>query len=209
MSAVTPDSGPASAGMRLARLIDALNETVGRWLSWLVLLAVLISAGNALVRKLFDNSSNALLEIQWYLFAALFLLGAGYTLLRQEHVKIDVLLQRFERRTQVKVELFGIVCFLWPFSFAVIGLVWPLVARAFLSGEMSSNAGGLVRWPVYALVPAGFLLLSLQGLSELLKRLAFLTGRGPDPSLLARSGPSAEEALAESIRQQSGQGVAR
>ncbi|RZJ04118.1 MAG: TRAP transporter small permease subunit, partial [Rubrivivax sp.] len=121
-----------SSLLQLSRAIDRLNEWVGRWVAWLVLAAVLISAGNAIVRKVFNNSSNALLEIQWYLFAAVFLLAAGYTLLRQEHVKIDVVLGRFSRRTQVKVEIFGILAFLLPFVIAVVVLVWPLVVRAYV-----------------------------------------------------------------------------
>lgn len=184
--------------LKLSKLIDGLNEFVGRHVAWLVLAAVLISAINAIVRKAFNTSSNAFLEIQWYLFAAVFLLGAGYTMLRQEHVKIDVLLHRFSRRTQVKIEIFGIVAFLFPFVFAVIDLVWPLVVRAYVSGEMSSNAGGLIRWPVFALVPAGFTLLALQGLSELIKRLAFLKGLVDDPGKKKQE-KTAEEELAEAI----------
>ncbi len=184
--------------LQLSRLIDRLNEFVGRWISWLVLAAVLISAINASVRKAFDTSSNAFLEIQWYLFAAVFLLASGYTMLRQEHVKIDVILHRFSRPTQVKVEIFGIVCFLFPFVFAVIDLVLPLVLRAYTSGEMSSNAGGLIRWPVFALVPLGFSLLGLQGVSELIKRIAFLKGLVDDPGKKKQE-KTAEEELAEAI----------
>jgi TRAP-type mannitol/chloroaromatic compound transport system permease small subunit len=190
-----------SALLALSRAIDRLNEWVGRSLSWLVLAAVLISAGNAIVRKAFDNSSNALLEIQWYLFAAVFLLAAGYTLLRQEHVKIDVILGRFTRRTQVKVEIFGILVFLLPFVVVVIELVMPLVLGAYTSGEMSSNAGGLIRWPVYALVPLGFGLLGLQALSELIKRFAYLRGQADDPGK-KKPGKTAEEELAEELRRQ-------
>ena len=189
--------------LALARRIDALNLLVGRTTLWLVLLAVLISAGNAVVRKAFNTSSNALLEVQWYLFAAIFLLGAGYTLLKQGHVRIDVILGRFSARTQRKVEIFGILCFLFPFVYQVIHLVWPLVLGAYQSGEMSENAGGLIRWPVYALIPAGFALLGLQGVSELIKRIAFLAGAAPDPTL-AHEAPTAELELAEAIRQQQG-----
>ena len=185
--------------LRLSKLIDGLNEFVGRWVSWLILAAVLISAVNAVIRKAFNSSSNAFLEIQWYLFAAVFLLAAGYTLLRQEHVKIDVVLGRFSKRTQIKVEIFGIVAFLLPFCFEVIQLVWPLVVQGYVSGEMSSNAGGLIRWPVYALVPAGFTLLALQGLSELVKRVAFLQGLIDDPTQ-KKQAKTAEEELAEVIR---------
>ena len=187
--------------LKLSKLIDGLNEFVGRHVAWLVLAAVLISAINAIVRKAFNMSSNAFLEIQWYLFAAVFLLGAGYTMLRQEHVKIDVLLHRFARSTQIKIEIFGIVAFLFPFVFAVIDLVWPLVVRAYFSGEMSQNAGGLIRWPVFALVPLGFTLLGLQGVSELIKRVAFLKGLIDDPGKKKQE-KTAEEELAEAIRAQ-------
>ncbi len=186
--------------LKLSGWIDALSEWVGRQLAWLVLAAVLISAGNAIVRKAFDTSSNGLLEIQWYLFAAVFLVAAGYTLLRQEHVKIDVVLARFSRRTQVKVEIFGLLVFLLPFCYSVVTEFWPLLARAYTSGEMSENAGGLIRWPVYALVPIGFTLLGLQGVSEAIKRVGFLQGACGDPSEKKQT-KTAEEELAEVIRQ--------
>lgn len=183
----------------IARLVDVLNERIGRATSWLVLAAVLISAGNAAVRKAFDISSNGFLEVQWYLFAAIFLLCAGYTLLRQEHVRIDIILGRFSRPAQVKVEIFGFLFFLLPMALGFIGLVWPLVVKAFVSGEMSGNAGGLIRWPVYALVPVGFTLLAMQGVSELIKRVAFLQGRIDDPGRKTQE-KTAEEELAEVIR---------
>ena len=188
-----------NALLRLSKLIDALNECVGRWTSWLILAAVLISASNAVVRKAFNMSSNAFLEIQWYLFAAVFLLAAGYTLLRQEHVRIDVVLSRFPKRTQITIEAVCIVLFLFPFCIAVIDLVWPLVVRAYLTGEMSSNAGGLIRWPVFAMVPLGFGLLMLQGVSELIKRIAFLKGLIDDPTTKKQT-KTAEEELAEFVR---------
>ena len=196
-----------SSLLSLSRWIDKLNEFVGRWVAWLVLAAVLISAINASVRKAFGTSSNALLEIQWYLFAAVFLLAAGYTLLRQEHVKIDVILSRFSKRTQIKIDIFGIVCFLLPFVYAMITLVWPLVVKAYMTGEMSQNAGGLIRWPVFALVPLGFGLLGLQGVSELIKRFAFLQGLIDDPTRKKQE-KSAEEELAEAILAQT-QGAKR
>ncbi len=188
-----------SALLQLSKAIDALNERIGRWASWLVLAAVLISAINAVVRKVFNVSSNAYLEIQWYLFAAMFLLAAGYTMLRQEHVKIDVILHRFTKRTQIKIEIFGIVAFLFPLVLTVIDLSWPLVVKAWVTGEMSSNAGGLIRWPVFAMLPIGFALLGLQGVSELVKRVAFLQGLIGDPTEKKRA-KSAEEELAEAIR---------
>jgi TRAP-type mannitol/chloroaromatic compound transport system permease small subunit len=185
--------------LELSRLIDRLNEFVGRWVAWLVLVVVLVSAGTAAVRKAFGISSNALLEIQWYLYAAIFLLAAGYTMLRQEHVRIDVVLSRFSRRTQVKVEIFGILAFLMPFVVVVVWLVVPLVIRAFVTGEMSSSVGGLIRWPAFALVPAGFVLLGLQGVSEAIKRFAFLGHLIDDPARRNRE-KTAEEELAEAIR---------
>ncbi|MEQ1682553.1 MAG: TRAP transporter small permease subunit [Burkholderiaceae bacterium] len=185
----------------ISQAIDRLSEFVGRWVGWLVLAAVLISAGNAVVRKAFDQSSNGLLEIQWYLFAAVFLLAAGYTLLRQEHVKIDVISGRFSKRTQIWIDIVGICAFLMPFVIVVIDLSMPLVIRAYQMHEMSSNAGGLVRWPVFALLPAGFALLGLQGLSELIKRVAFLKGMGPDPTK-RKLVQTAEEELADFVRAQ-------
>jgi TRAP-type mannitol/chloroaromatic compound transport system permease small subunit len=190
-----------SAFLQLSRLIDGLNERVGRYVSWLILAAVLISAVNAVVRKVFNTSSNAYLEIQWYLFAAVFLLAAGYTMLRQEHVRIDIILGKFSKRTQIVIEAVCIVLFLFPFTIEVITLVWPLVVRAWDSGEMSSNAGGLIRWPVYALVPVGFALLMLQGVSELIKRIAFLQGLVPDPTQKVKA-KTDEEELAEFLRKQ-------
>jgi TRAP-type mannitol/chloroaromatic compound transport system permease small subunit len=187
--------------LQLSRLIDRLSEFVGRWVSWLVLAAVLVSAVNAVVRKAFNTSSNAFLEIQWYFFATMFLLAAGYTLLRQEHVKIDVVLGHFSKRTQIKVEIFGIVAFLLPLVVVVVELVWPLVTKAYVSGEMSSNAGGLIRWPIFAMVPLGFGLLGLQGISELIKRIAFLQGLIDDPTRKKQE-KTAEEELAEAIRAQ-------
>ena len=163
----------------------------------LVLAAVLISALNAIVRKAFNTSSNGFLEIQWYLFAAVFLLAAGYTMKRQEHVKIDIISGRFSKSTQVWIDIVGIVCFLFPFVFAVITLSVPLVVKAWNTGEMSSNAGGLIRWPVFALLPVGFALLGLQGISELIKRLAFLQGLVPDPTQKPQGSKTAEEELAE------------
>ena len=186
--------------IQLSRLIDRLSEFVGRWVAWLVLAAVLISAGNAVTRKAFNMSSNAFLEIQWYLFAAVFLLASGYTLMRQEHVKIDVISGRLSKRTQIWIDIIGICLFLFPFIYMIIKLSMPLVINAFVTKEMSSNAGGLIRWPVFALLPAGLLLLGLQGISELIKRIAFLKGLIPDPSR-KQGAKTAEEELAEFLLQ--------
>ena len=186
--------------LTLSRLIDRCSEFIGRWVAWLVLAAVLISAANAIVRKAFNTSSNAYLEIQWYLFAAVFLLAAGYTMLRQGHVKIDVVSGRFSKRTQIWIEVIGLVCFVLPLVFTVIQLSWPLVVKAYVMNEYSSNAGGLIRWPVFALLPLGFLLLGFQAVSELIKRVAFLKGLIPDPTEKAQV-KTAEEELAEFLLQ--------
>lgn len=185
--------------LSLSRLIDRINERVGRGVLWLVLIAVLISAGNAIVRKLFNTSSNALLEVQWYLFAAIFMLAAGYTLLRNEHVRIDILSSRLSPKGRNWVDIFGIVFFLLPITLLILWLSWPIVMNSFLSGEMSQNPGGLIRWPVKVLLPIGLLLLALQAVSELVKRIAFVCGRGPDP-LQKGKGPSVEEQLASAIK---------
>jgi TRAP-type mannitol/chloroaromatic compound transport system permease small subunit len=167
--------------LHLSKLIDALNERVGRTIPWLVLAAVLISAGNAIVRKAFNVSSNAYLEIQWYLFAGVFMLGAGYTLLRNAHVRIDFVSSRLSRRANAVIDSLGLVLVLMPFAVLMIDLSWPLFMRAWVSGEVSGNAGGLIRWPVLLLIPAGFALLLLQAVSELIKRIAFLCGTRPEP----------------------------
>lgn len=190
-----------TALLSLSRWIDRLSEFVGRWVAWLVLAAVLISAINATVRKLFNVSSNAYLEIQWYLYAGVFLLTAGYTMLRNEHVKIDVLTGHLSKRRQTWIDVFGICAFLLPFVFVVVELSIPLVLRAWESGEVSSNAGGLIRWPVYVLVPIGFVLLGVQAVSELIKRIAFLRGLIPDPTSKPQ-GKTAEEELAEFLKQE-------
>ena len=171
--------------LQLSRAIDALNRFVGKFVIWLILASTLISAINAVVRKLFNVSSNAYLEIQWYLFAAVFLLGAGYAFLQNAHVRIDVLASRLSMRTRNIIDIVGIVLFMLPMCWFMIEFSWPLVKNAYLSNEMSSNAGGLIRWPVYALVPAGFTLLGLQAISELIKRVAFLRGLAPNPLLAA------------------------
>ncbi len=169
--------------LAFSRFIDGLNEVVHRVVMWLVLVAVLVSAGNAVSRYLFSISSNAFLEMQWYLFAAVFLLVAGHTLRKGEHVKIDILYGRWSRRTQVWIDIFGTVFFLMPFCLITLWLVWPQALMRWQSGEVSPNPGGLPFWPAWLLIPAGFSLLALQGVSELIKRIAFLTGAGPDPAL--------------------------
>jgi len=185
----------------LSRLIDAINERVGRWVTWLVLAAVVISAVNAIVRKAFDMSSNAFLEIQWYLFSAVFLLCAAWTLLRNEHIRIDVIAGRYSRRTQTWIDVFGTVFFLFPMVALVLYESWPWALRAVASKEISANAGGLILWPAKILVPIGFVMLGLQGVSELIKRIAFLRGLGPDPTEKPRE-KTPEEELAEEILRQ-------
>jgi TRAP-type mannitol/chloroaromatic compound transport system permease small subunit len=192
---------PLQALLKLSKLIDRLSEFIGRWVAWLVLVAVLISAANAVTRKALNFSSNAFLEIQWYLFAAVFLLASGYTLMRQEHVKIDVVSGRFSKRTQIWIDIVGLCCFLLPFVIAIIFLAMPLVTNAFVTNEMSSNAGGLIRWPVFAMLPLGLALLGLQGLSELIKRIAFLKGLVPDPTKKHQA-KTPEEELAEALQKE-------
>jgi TRAP-type mannitol/chloroaromatic compound transport system permease small subunit len=187
--------------LQISRAIDWLNEHIGRTVLWLVLAAVLISAVNAVLRKLFNIGSNAYLEVQWYLFSAVFLLCAGYTLLRNEHVRIDVLLHRLSKRTQIGIDIFGLIVFLLPAAALIAWLAWPMFVNAYVSKEMSQNAGGLIRWPVYLLMPVGFVLLLLQGISELIKRIAFLQGLIPDPTARKQK-KSAEEELAEIIKQE-------
>lgn len=183
--------------LKISRLIDAMSDLIGKLVMWFILATTLISAGNAIVRKLFDSSSNALLEIQWYLFAAVFMLGSGYAFLRNVHVRIDFISSKFSPRGRNWVDVFGILIFLFPLCYMMATLGWPLFERAWSTGEMSSNAGGLIRWPVYGLIPLGFAVLFLQGVSELIKRIAFLTGNGPD--VLAQGGPSDEELLAQQL----------
>ena len=139
-----------------------------------------VSAGNALVRKFFNSSSNGLLEIQWYLFAAVFMLGAGYGFLKNSHVRIDFISSKLSHRARNWIDVLGIVLVLIPFCVITIALGWPFFTQALASGEMSQNAGGLIRWPAYAMIPLGFALLMMQAVSELIKRIAFLTGNGPD-----------------------------
>jgi len=167
--------------LRISRAIDALNERIGRLVLWLILVMVLVSSANAVSRYLLNVSSNAFLELQWYLFATVFLLCAGYTLLHNEHIRIDVVSSRLTRRTRIWIDIFGTVFFLLPMTTLILWLSWPVFVNAWASGEISSNAGGLIRWPARLLVPAGFLLLALQGVSELIKRIAYLRGLIPDP----------------------------
>jgi len=166
--------------LALSRLIDKITTGIGKFAMWLILATTLISAGNALARKAFNVGSNGLLEIQWYLFAAVFLLGAGYGFLRNSHVRIDFISTKLSARTRNWIDIIGIVLVLVPFCSISINLGWAFFLQAYLSGEMSQNAGGLIRWPAYLLIPTGFALLLMQAMSELIKRVAFLLGVGPD-----------------------------
>jgi len=184
-----------------SRFIDAMNERIGRTIYWLILVAVLVSAGNAVVRYAFNRSSNAWLELQWYLFSAVFLFCAGYTLLHNQHVRIDVITGHLSKRAQAWVDVIGTVLFLLPMAVAIMWLSWPVFLDAYRTNEISTNAGGLTVWPARLIVPIGFFLLVMQGISELIKRIAFLRGLIPDPAE-KHEGPSEAEALAEAIRKQ-------
>ena len=170
-----------SALLKFSKLIDTVNDWIGRLAVWLVLAAVLISAANAISRKAFNISSNAYLEVQWYLFGAVFMLGAAYVFLHNGHVRIDFISSRLSKRTNAIIDSLGIVVFLIPLCVILIDLSWPYFMRAYVSGEMSENAGGLIRWPVIFLIPLGFSILLLQAVSELIKRVAFLTGATTEP----------------------------
>ena len=184
--------------LKLSQLIDWLNERVGKGAFWLVLIMTLISAGNATYRFIFNDSSNGMLEIQWYLFAAVFLLCSPYTLQKNEHVRIDVLSSKLSPRGLAVIDIIGTLFFLLPMVIAVMWLSLPLVAESYKIHEYSANAGGLIRWPVKILLPIGFALLALQGISEMIKRIAFLQGLIADPNA-KDAGPTAEEELAAAI----------
>ncbi|NPC55509.1 TRAP transporter small permease subunit [Caenimonas soli] len=185
--------------LKFSKGVDWLNAQIGKYVIWLILASTVISGVNAAVRKGFNYSSNAFLEVQWYLFAAAFLLAAGYTLLNGEHVKIDVISSRLSKRGQIWIDIIGFTLFLTPVCLAILWYGTPFFLQGLRSGEMSSNAGGLIRWPVYIMMPLGFGLLMLQGFSELIKRVAFLKGLIDDPTA-KKIEKTAEEELAESIR---------
>lgn len=188
-----------SALLSISRLIDSFSELIGKIIMWLIFASVVISAGNAVIRKMFDISSNGWLEIQWYLFSAVFLLGSGFAFLRNAHVRIDFISTKLSDRTNAIIDSLGIVVFLIPLCLIFINLSWPLFHNAWVSGEMSQNAGGLIRWPVMLMIPAGFACLLIQGISELIKRIAFLTGHRDNPFSVDPNQKSDEERLAEEL----------
>jgi len=187
--------------LSFSRLIDWINERVGRAVTWLTLVVVVVSSANAIIRKLFNSSSNAWLELQWYLFGAMFLLASGYTLLKNDHVRVDILAAKLSRRSQIKIEIFGVIFFLLPACTLILILSWPVFMDSFVQNEQSSNSGGLVRWPVKLLIPVGFALLVAAGISHLIKCIGFLKGLCPDPTVKAQA-KSAEQELADEIARQ-------
>ncbi len=193
-----------NALLKLSRLIDALTERIGKAVLWLVLIVVLVSAANAIMRYTIHYSSNAFLEIQWYLFGVIFLFSSGYTLLRNEHVRIDLISSKFSKRGQVWIDIFGILFFLMPMAVVIMLLSWPVFMHAFESQEMSNSAGGLIVWPARLMIPVGFFLLILQAISELIKRVGFLMGLCANP-MERLNVPSAEEELAQAIKAQKGE----
>lgn len=188
--------------LALSRGIDRVNTVIGRNVSWLILLAIFVSAINAIIRKAFSMSSNAWLELQWYLYGAAFLLAAAYTLLENEHIRIDILFGALSRRVQHWIELLGHIFFLMPMVLLTLWLTWPWLARSYRTGEMSMNAGGLMLWPAKALLFTGFLLLLLQGISEIIKKIAVMRGLIPDYN--APSGHHAPLDLDEDLLKQAG-----
>ena len=183
--------------LTLSRAIDAVNTRIGKWVAWFVVIAVAVSATNATVRKVFDTSSNAWLELQWILFAAVFLLCASWTLIANEHIRIDIVNVVFPRRLRSWIELVGHLFFLLPFTLVMVVTGWPFFIASWSINEQSSNAGGLPQWPAKFLVPLGFALLFFQGVSELIKRIAIMRGKIADPH---PSGLSAEAEAEELIR---------
>lgn len=184
--------------LKLSRVIDAVNTRIGKWVAWFVVAAILISAANATIRKIFDTSSNAWLELQWVLFSAVFLLCASWTLISNEHIRIDIVNSFFPRRTRDWIDVVGHAFFLLPFALIMVVTGWPFFMASYRIGEQSSNAGGLPQWPAKFLVPLGFALLFAQGISELIKRIAVMRGKIPDPYV--GGGSSAEAEAAELIR---------
>ncbi|MBU0581577.1 MAG: TRAP transporter small permease subunit [Alphaproteobacteria bacterium] len=189
--------------LALSSAIDRVNEFIGKWVSWLILVAILVSAVNAVIRKTFNMSSNAWLELQWYLFGAAFLLAAAYTLRQNEHIRIDIIYGMWSRRVQHWIDLFGHVFFLMPFVVLMIFYFVPYVSLSYRIGEVSTNAGGLILWPAKMLLLIGFLQLGFQGVSEIIKKIAIMTGKMDDPTPFISAHEQAEieaKALAGDLR---------
>jgi len=189
--------------LSLSRLIDRVNEVIGKWVAWAILASILVSAGNATVRKVFNTSSNAWLELQWYLFGAAFLLAAAYTLKQNEHIRVDIVYGLFKRRTQHWIDLLGHIFFLLPFTVLMVYYFGPWFLRSFRNGELSPAAGGLPLWPAKLLLLMGFVQLLAQGISEIIKKVAVMRGRIEDPNPFVSAHEAAEEEgkmLAEEIR---------
>jgi TRAP-type mannitol/chloroaromatic compound transport system permease small subunit len=189
-----------AALLGISRLIDRITEIIGKSVSWLILVAVLVSAGNAIIRKMFNMSSNAWLEAQWYLFGAAFMFAAAYTLSQNEHIRIDVVYGRFSRRVQHWIDLFGHVFFLMPFVILMLYYFIPYVRMSYVSGEVSSSAGGLIIWPAKAILLVGFILLGLQGVSEIIKKIAIMTGNMDDPTPYVPTHAPLEQATLPEVR---------
>jgi TRAP-type mannitol/chloroaromatic compound transport system permease small subunit len=187
--------GAMSGLLRLSGWIDAINSFIGRNVSWLILAAVLVSAVNATVRKTFDISSNAWLELQWYLYGTVFFLAASYTLLNNEHVRIDILANRLRKRTRDWIDLICHILFLLPFTTLMLYLSVPWFLLSYRTGEMSGSAGGLIIWPAKFMIVAGFTLLTAQAISEIIKRIAVIAGIIEDPSPHHELPTAAEDAL--------------
>lgn len=188
--------------LALSRAIDRMNEFIGKSVTWLILLAVLVSAGNAVSRKAFSLSSNAWLELQWYLFGAAFMLAAAYTLKQNEHIRVDIFYASRSRKTQHWIDLFGHLVFLLPFVVLMAWMLIPYAWRAYQSGEISTNAGGLIIWPARALLAAGFVLLVFQAVSEIIKKTAVIAGliEDPNPTISAKEAAELEvQALVKEI----------
>lgn len=183
--------------LALTRLIDRITAGIGKAVMWLILVAILVSAGNAIVRKLFNWSSNSLLELQWYLFGAAFMGAAAYTLQQNEHIRIDIFYASRSRGTQHWIDLFGHVVFLLPFVVLTAWMLWPYTVQAYLSGQISTNSGGLIIWPARAILFAGFVLLCLQAVSEIIKKIAVIQGLMEDPHPFHSAQEHAEEEVRE------------
>jgi TRAP-type mannitol/chloroaromatic compound transport system permease small subunit len=180
----------------LSGIIDRVSDWIGKAMGWLIFLAIVVSAGNAIIRKVFSISSNAWLELQWYLFGAAFMLAAAYTLKQNEHIRVDVFYASRSRATQHWIDLFGHVFFLLPFVTLMAWLLWPYTVQAYVNGDVSANAGGLLIWPARALLLAGFILLVLQAVSEIIKKIAVIRGliEDPHPTISAKEAAELEVA---------------